>query len=150
MININTTKITFNEGKLKKLANAAQSQNIQNFLIINANTILKETLPKIPYNVRSAQIHLRDKYTISKPLKTHFKINGLKYPSTKITIKPKGKYQIYYAVVTAGNKNGKNLNYTNPLAEPYALENTFRKYKNGIKEEAINILLKEAENINNE
>lgn len=148
MIKLNVKKITLNENKMKAIANAASSERLKSFLTQEANIVLKSAWSKIPYNVRSSEPHMRDKYQVMKPSKANFKINGIKYPSCQVRIKPKGKYQVYYAVVTAGKRNGKSLTYSDPNAQPYALENTLKQKQAGITSDAINELLKEIGDIN--
>lgn len=148
MIKINVKKITLNQKKMKEIAEAASSERLKSFLTQEAKVVLNNAWSKIPYNVRSDEPHMRDKYQVMKPSKTTFRINGQKFPSTQVRIKPKGKYQAYYAVVTSGKRNGKQLTYSDPNAEPYALENTLRKHQPEIRNGAINNLLKEIGDIN--
>ena len=93
---------------------------------------------------------MRDKYEVSKPLKASFKIDGTRYPSCQVKIKPKGKYLEYYAVVTAGHRNGIPFKYSLATAEPYALENTLKRHQRDITLGAIEELQKEAENVDRE
>ena len=148
MIKVNLKKITLNESKMKAIANAAQSDRLKNYYIEAAQKILNETRHKIPYNANSSKPHLKDLYQVSKPMKKSFKIQGQKYPSIQVKIKPKGKYKTYYGVVTAGVRNKKQIQYSNPMAESYFMEKALKNNKLQIEEDSINLLLKEIGDIN--
>lgn len=147
MIKINVKKITLNTHKIWQIAQAANNIKTQQFLVKEANDALKEAWVKIPYNMRQNTEHMRDKYEVTKPLKASFKIEGQKFPSCQVKIKPKGKYQPYYAVVTAGVRNGKPINYSSPTATPFPLENTLKKRNYDIQLKAIEVLLEVIENV---
>lgn len=147
MVKINLTKITLNEQKMRQIANMAQSQAIKDLLVAKAHQILNEAKPMLPVNMKQDTPHMKDKYYVSKPMKTRFRIQGQYFPSTKINIKPKGKFKVYYAVVTSGNRLGKQLVYTNPRAQPYVLENLVRKRNDEITKDAIQCLLKEVSHV---
>ena len=148
MLKINIKDISMNPTKMQKITNAANSLELQTFLTKEANNVLSQAFSKIPYNIRSFEPHMRDKYQVMKPSKTSFKINGTKYPSCQVRIKPKGKYLPYYAVVTSGKRNGKNLNYSTPGTGPFPLESTLRKNNNQIQTGAIEALKKEIGRVN--
>lgn len=150
MLKINIKDVSMNPTKFQKIANAANSASLQTYLTKEANNVLQLAFSKIPYNVRSKEPHMRDKYKVMKPSKTSFRINGVKYPSCQVRIKPQGKYQPYYAVVASGKRNGKKLVYSQSGAEPFALENTLRKNNNNIQNGAIDALQKEIGRINEE
>lgn len=147
MIKINVKSITLNESVITAIAKSAQSPELQNLLVKEANALLEQTKPKIPYNIHSKKQHMRDLYEVSKPQKATFKVLGERYPSSKVKIKPRGKYKTYYAVVTAGKRLGKTFNYSNPSAIPYALETALRQNQEKIKNEAIDCLLKRINNL---
>lgn len=147
MIKINVKSITLNEGVITAIAKSAQSPELQNLLVKEANALLEQAKPKMAYNLKSQKIHMRDLYQVSKPQKATFKILNERYPSTKVTIKPRGKFQKYYSVVTAGVRMKKTLHYSNPSATPYPLETVLRENQNRIRNEAMDCLLKRINNL---
>lgn len=149
MIKINVTKITLNENKIKQIAHFASSTIVADYLQREAKEILRESFPKIPYNIRSKNPHLRDLYEVSKPLKASFKIDGTKYPSTQVKIKPRGKYKTYYAVVTAGKRNGKPINYSLPSSQPYVLEKAVRKRNNKMYSDLTSLIVDSINRVEN-
>jgi hypothetical protein len=148
MVRINLTKITLNTAKMKQIANMAQSPAIQFKLRNEAELIYKKAKPHIPYNVQSDGVHLRDKYYITKVTKVRSKIQGVSYPSSRVKVKPKGKFLKYYGVVQTGNMNGKEIKYSDSSATPYAFNNAINERRNLFRKEITNILLKEAGIIN--
>lgn len=147
MISINIKQLKLNDSKMRQIAEAASSQNLKIVLKTQGEKLLQNSFKYIPYNIRSSSKHMRDKYYVTNPSKSSFKIEGRRYPSCQVKIKPKGKFQIYYAVVTAGVKNDKKLNYSLSTAKPYPLESTYETMRDQIEGQILNALVKEINHI---
>lgn len=134
---------------LNELRNLQKHEHIRNDFIQNAKTILMNSYHKIPYNVREySSTHLRDLYYVKEPKIYKTKIDGMLVESWKIDIVPKGKYKVYYGVVTAGVRLGKQLKYTYSSASSYPIHVTVKRFENKIKDDFINGLRLAINNIN--
>lgn len=147
MLQINVQKITLNTKKMFLIANAVSSDSVKSNLEEEAKDLLKTALPKIPYNIYGKGKHLRDLYTVSKPLKKTIRLQGEKFQSVAFRIKPHGKFKIYYAVVTSGKRLGKTLRYSSSGAESYPLEKLYKSRRNMMTQKFIQRILREINRI---
>jgi len=145
---INIKKITMNHAKMRQIASMAQQPRLKLILHNEASIILKLAKPHIPYNLQSDNEHLRDKYKVGKVTKTRFKIQGVSYPSSRVKVKPKGKFLKYYGVVQTGKMNGKTIKYSSSNATSYAFNNEINKRRSTFRNSLTSALLKEAGIIN--
>ena len=133
---------------MKQIAEMAQAPRLQALLKKEAEDVYRIAKPHIPYNVQSDGVHLRDKYQVGKVTKARFRIQGKSYPSSRVKVKPKGKFLKYYGVVQTGKMNGKAIKYSDPNATMYAFNAAINDRRNMFRKEVTTALLKEAGIIN--
>ena len=74
-------------------------------------------------------------------------MQGVKFEGVAFRIKPRGKFKVYYGVVTAGKRLGKTLKYSLPGVEPYPLERLYKSRKQFLTQNLIQKLLMEIRRI---
>lgn len=147
MFKINTHVVVWDKKFLENLKNIQYNDFVKNGFKKDADEILKLAKPTIPRSLKNTT-HFADQYFVSEPKIYKVRLDGETYQSLKININPKGRYKVYYGVVTAGVRNGKNLNYTSPTATPYPIHNAVKKHQNQLQTNFINNLRKGVSKLN--
>lgn len=145
MLRLNVQKITLNWSAINKIKQNTLHPSILSLLKKHGREILSSAKPKMPYSSSMLREtasnykmypglpHMRDRYNIQPETKSSFRLDGEKLFTWVVKIAPnkipRGKrfLTIYIYVMSAGKNRGKAIRYSNSSAEPFFIENAYKK-----------------------